>query len=113
MGKSVSKPIMTVAEQTAAISQIQHADAATKSPNDPPMTGVQVAAELARQLPPPPPAGTRYSVRELGNPDAPASTVTSPDGSIEDAVRTFNAGRKSILTAKQLILERLDKPEAA
>lgn len=53
------------------------------------------------------PSVVQYSIRERGNPDEPAVVVESPDGTIEDAVRAFNARRKEVRTAKQLLITKV------
>ena len=71
-----------------------------------PKTGIDIAADMAAAQPTAPPAGQKYSITEFGSTDA--VIVASPDGSVEDAVRTFNEGKSAkIRTAKQLKIEKI------
>jgi len=45
----------------------------------------------------------RFSIAQCVAPDS-VQVVVSPDGTIEDAVRTYNIGRPKPFTAKQLII---------
>ena len=86
-----------------------------KSPDAGPDTGSEVAVNV--EMPvigatagPVESAGPvkRYSVVQRCDPAGVAVVVESPDGTIEDAVRAFNARRGGeIRTAKQLILTPL------
>lgn len=102
----MAKKVTTAAEVEQAAKEIQKEHAIT-APEEPPLTGVEIAARIGANQPPPPPAGTQYHMRDLTDPDAKSVTVTSPDGSIEDAVRAFNANRKEIRTAKQLSISKV------
>lgn len=94
------------ADIAATVAEI-HKQHAVEAPKEPPLTGVEVAKEIAAIQPPSPPLRTQYRLREASKPDSAAVVVVSPDGSVEDAVREFNKGRKEVRTAKQLIIEKL------
>jgi len=108
------KPIAAI-DIPAAVEKIQRENAAT-GPKERPMTGVEIAAVLASEQPPAPAAGTQYRLTPFAGVEEEAVAnpviVASPDGTVEDAVRMYNAieQRKKngvVRTAKQLKIERL------
>lgn len=104
------QPVPTAESIAAAVVSLQEETVAKERPL---LTGVEVAKKIAESLPPAPPAGTKYrmaAIKEapIGEPLTSDNSVvvTSPDGSIEDAVRRFNQDKKEIRTAKQLRIEK-------
>lgn len=90
----------------AAVEAIQ-AEAMATDPKGRPLTGVEVAALLHEELPVPLSPGTRFKLKDRIKEGSDPVIVTSPDGTIEDAIRAYNQGRTDIRTAKQLIIEPL------
>ncbi len=87
-------------------------------PGNLPLTGVQIAEEIGKLSPKPLPAGTRYRCKDIVDPEKEAVIVTSNDGSVEDAVRAYNAiefakpqDKQKPRTFKQLILEPVKAKE--
>lgn len=106
--------VVTVSEFNQLAAEVQ-ADAAKKK--EPPLSGVALAEAVHELLPDPAPAGQKYRVAELRN--APVGTtldadnsvvVVSADGSVEDAIRAYNAGKSAIRTFKQLRIEKYVPP---
>lgn len=77
-----------------------------------PLTGVQIAEEIGKLKPKALPAGTRYKCQDTTNPEGEPVVVVSGDGTVEDAVRAYNAieyakpqDKQKPRTFKQLIVE--------
>ena len=102
----MAKSVAPTTDIAAAVTAIQTEHAATADKAQPPLTGVEVAAIIAGDQPPAPNAGQRYRIADRANPVVTVDVV-SPDGSIEDAVRSYNHQRTAIRTAKQLIIQPL------
>lgn len=92
-------------EAEAGRIQARHAREHKDDPDFRPLTGVEIAKEINAIQPLPPAPGSRYLIKQRTNPNDDGVKVVSADGSIEDAVRAYNANRVDLRTAKQLIIE--------
>lgn len=120
MAEPTQKPVFssavvlpTVQAATQILAEVQQSQVES---NRPPLPGVEAAAEVAKKLPKQPPAGQKYRIGEIrkmtpGEPmdDSNSSVIRSDDGTVEDAVRRYNASHKSSLTFRQLRVELVGK----
>lgn len=104
----------TAADIQSSVERFQ-AEHLAKNPGARALIGTELAALIAAEQPAAPKPGTNYVLTPFATEDESAPNpvkVASPDGTIEDAVRVYNAieQRKKngvVRTVKQLKIERL------